>query len=232
MGTTKLMKSSKLTTMTLISFFSEASSFVLYVLCLFFDTALGPPVSASPFSAASMRLTDELIASLNFSSCVSTGMFSEMMPSMIGSPTFFMNDGPPTIAPSLPVLTSRSTPCLSPSCTVGYHFSITLSANSNGSAVNTSLRSVTTSMWYPVSICSCVSSLTTPATFARLSTFASSYTYLLFAGCCARMSSSVAMDGAGAPSVAAIPSDSPASPLATDCASFEVPSEAELFKEA
>mmetsp|Transcript_13417 Transcript_13417/g.40575 ORF Transcript_13417/g.40575 Transcript_13417/m.40575 type:complete len:232 (+) Transcript_13417:2442-3137(+) len=107
------------------------------------------------------------------------GMLSLMMLSTRLSPIAFMNLGPPVTAPSLEVVTISRIPLLLPSSTVGYHFSMILSPKPKASFSNSSLRTVTTSSLYPVSISRRVSSSLRPFFVVRLSTPASSMT------CCA-----------------------------------------------
>ena len=97
---------------------------------------LGAPGSAFPSKPEAMRWTDLSVASLYFSSVVSTGMVSEITLSRMSLPTLLIKDGPPEIDPSFPVLTTTRTPFLSPCSMVGYQVSNTLSENSNGSGVN------------------------------------------------------------------------------------------------
>jgi len=65
----------------------------------------------------------------------------------------FMKLGPPVTAPSLAVVAMSSSPLSVPCCTVGYHFSMTLSPNAKASFSNSSFRTVINSRRKPVSIC-------------------------------------------------------------------------------
>lgn len=68
------------------------------------------------------------------------GRFSETVPSRTVSPTALRNEGPPLTAPSFWLVTSTTIPLLSPSSSVGYHFSSTWSAYSNASALLYKIR--------------------------------------------------------------------------------------------
>mmetsp|Transcript_17020 Transcript_17020/g.37021 ORF Transcript_17020/g.37021 Transcript_17020/m.37021 type:complete len:216 (-) Transcript_17020:256-903(-) len=150
MGTAVAMTRSPMTTPANLFLLAAVSLLVLKLPPVAFSALLGPPGSSLPSRIAWMRSTEEMMASLYFSSLVRIGMFSVTMPSTTSSPMVPMKAGPPTRAPSLEEVLTSSTPTLSPSSAVGNQFSITWSAKAKTSGSKTSLRTVTTSSLKPV----------------------------------------------------------------------------------
>mmetsp|Transcript_7164 Transcript_7164/g.18248 ORF Transcript_7164/g.18248 Transcript_7164/m.18248 type:complete len:290 (-) Transcript_7164:21-890(-) len=215
MGTTKEMTSRPMTTLENTSRLSLVSALVLNVRFLFFSKRTGGPGSSLPSSTATMRSTEEVSASPNFSSSRLKGMFLLRMESSTSLPTALRNLGPPTTDPSLVFFTSRIWPFMSPSARVGYQLSNTLSPKAKGSCSNTSLRMVTTFTWYPVFSSRSLSlALISPAE-ARDSSAPSSTMYPLpdtGAGVCRISSSDARAAGAPMARVAAAPSPTTAAP--------------------
>mmetsp|Transcript_7416 Transcript_7416/g.14892 ORF Transcript_7416/g.14892 Transcript_7416/m.14892 type:complete len:208 (+) Transcript_7416:245-868(+) len=174
MGTTKEINKRVSTMVDVASFLASVSFLVLYVLFLTFSTLTGAPGSCSPVSLATTRCTDDVTASLYFSSSVRIDTFSPTTLSIKSSPIAFMNSLSPVNAPSLADVTTRRRPLL---FCPGNHLDTSLSPNAKASLSNSSLRTVAISTRYPVFSSSFFSSSPRDPRVALFRTDASSTMY-------------------------------------------------------